>query len=320
MQSKTTTMGCTHSSNANAKQVTSITISSPSSKKRIAVIGASGFVGGATLKSLVDRHSSNVEIYAGVRDPSRFQDMKGVTPIKADLNNKDKLITLLKDFDRAFIVTPGHADRTKLAINGLEAAEEAGVEFVAVVSVLTSGTNSIFGEQFAPIEAKAKSLRIPTSILRLPLFIDNNWLNADSIKGQGTFYDPRDPTKKHTAVVVSDVGKAAADILTSPEKHAYTTYKLVAPAFNLNDLAAAFTSSLGKKITVTTVPYDAAKEAFMGNGFPEWQVDGILELFKYIDTDSELTNETNTGDIVSITGEKATAVTEWTKQVAAGFK
>ena len=99
-------MGCTHSSNANANQVTSITVSSPSAKKRVVVIGASGFVGGATLKSLVDRHSSNVEIYAGVRDPSKFQDMPGVTPIKADLNNKTELTTLLKDFDRAFIVTP----------------------------------------------------------------------------------------------------------------------------------------------------------------------------------------------------------------------
>lgn len=313
-------MGCTHSSNANTNKVSSINVSSPCTKKRVIVVGASGFVGSATLKSLVDRHSSNVEIFAGVRDPTKFQDMPGVTPSKADLNNKAELVTLLKDFDRAFIVTPGHVDRTKLAINGLEAAEEAGLEFVAVVSVLTSGTNSIFGKQFAPIEAKAKDLNIPTSILRLPLFIDNNWLNADSIKGQGTFYDPRDPTKKHTAVAVSDVGKAAADILASPKKHVNTTYKLVGPAFNLNDLSDAFTSTLGKKITVTTVPYDAAKEAFMGNGFPEWQVDGILELFKYIDNDSELTNEKNTGDIASITGEKATTVHEWTKQVAAGFK
>ena len=58
----------------------------------------------------------------------------------------------------------------------------------------------------------------------------------------------------------------------------------------------------------------------MGNGFPEWQVDGILELFKYIDNENDLTNEKNTGDIASITGDKATSITEWTKQVAAGFK
>ena len=310
-------MGCTHSTNANANQMGTVTASQ--SPKRVIVVGASGFVGKATLNSLVDRHSSNLKIYAGVRDPSNFDDMAGVTAVKADLNNKSELTALLKDFDRAFIVTPGHADRTNLAINGLEAAEDAGIEFVAVVSVLTSGTDSIFGKQFAPIEAKAKALNIPTSILRLPLFIDNNWLNADSIKGQGTFYDPRDPTKKHTAVVVADIGKAAADVLASSEKHGNTAYKLVSPPFSLNDLAAAFTSALGKKITVTTVPYDAAKEAFMGNGFPEWQVDGILELFHYIDDGSALTNEKDTGDIAKITGEKATSVTEWTKQVAGGF-
>ena len=310
-------MGCTHSTNANANQMGTVTASQ--SPKRVIVVGASAFVGKATLNSLVDRHSSTLKIYAGVRDPSKFEDMAGVTPVKADLNNKSELTALLKDFDRAFIVTPGHADRTKLAINGLEAAEDAGIEFVAVVSVLTSGTDSIFGKQFAPIEAKAKALNIPTSILRLPLFIDNNWLNADSIKGQGTFYDPRDPTKKHSAVVVADIGKAAADVLASPEKHVNTTYKLVSPPFSLNDLADAFTSALGKKITVTTVPYDVAKEAFMGNGFPEWQVDGILELFHYIDEESTLTNEKNTGDIAKITGEKATSVTAWTKQVAGGF-
>ncbi len=29
----------------------------------------------------------------------------------------------------------------------------------------------------------------------------------------------------------------------------------------------------------------------MGMGFPEWQVDGIMDLYKYIDEDSEVTNE-----------------------------
>ena len=178
----TTTMGCTHSTNANANQMGTVTASQ--SPKRVIVVGASGFVGKATLNSLVDRHSSTLKIYAGVRDPSKFEDMAGVTPVKADLNNKSELTALLKDFDRAFIVTPGHADRTKLAINGLEAAEDAGIEFVAVVSVLTSGTDSIFGKQFAPIEAKAKALNIPTSILRLPLFIDNNWSMLTASKGR----------------------------------------------------------------------------------------------------------------------------------------
>jgi len=301
-------MGCTQSSIGN------------NSPAKVIVVGASGFIGKATLTSLVARHSSSVKVFAGVRDPSKFEAMEGVTPIKADLNNKAELTTLLKDFDRVFIVTPGHEDRTKLAINGLEAANDAAVSFVAVVSVLTSGTDSIFGRQFKPVESKAKTLSVPYSIVRLPLFVDNNWLNKDSIVGQSTFYDPRDPTKKHTAVVVSDVGKAAADILAYPDKHAGKTYKLVSPPFSMNDLAEAFSTALDKKVSVTTVPYDAAREAFLGFDFQEWQVDGILELFKYIDEDSPITNEANTGDIATITGEKATTVQEWTEQNAAGFK
>jgi len=287
---------------------------------KVIIIGASGFIGQATLTSLVERHSSEVDIYAGARDPSKAKVIDGVTTVKADLGNKDELTETLKEFDRVFIVTPGHEDRTKLATNGLEAAKAAGVKFIAVVSVLTSGTDSIFGKQFAPIEDTTKQIGIPYSILRLPLFIDNNWLSKDSIVGQSTFYDPRDPTKKHTAAVVSDIGKAAADILASPEKHANTMYKLVSPAYCLNDLADAFTSNLDKTVTVTTVPYDAAKESFLGFGFPEWQVDGMLELFHYIDEDSAVTNEKNINDLETITGEKATTVQEWAKQVAPGFK
>lgn len=313
-------MGCNQSIEAsNSANMVNIS-SNPSLRPKVIVIGASGFVGQATLSSLVERHSSQLDLYAGVRDPSKAAVVDGVTAVKADLGNKTELIDVLKDYDRVFIVTPGHEDRTTLAINGLKAAEAAKVEFVTIVSVLTSGTDSIFGKQFAPIEAMAKKISIPYSILRLPLFIDNNWLNKDSIIDHNTFYDPRDPTKKHTAVVVSDIGKAAADILASPQKHTNTTYKLVSPSFSLKDLADAFTSSLGKTVTVTTVSYDDAKEAFLGFGFPEWQVDGILELFHYIDEDSSSTNEKNTDDIANITGEKAITVQEWAKQVAPGFK
>jgi uncharacterized protein YbjT (DUF2867 family) len=102
---------------------------------------------------------------------------------------------------------------------------------------------------------------------------------------------------------VGDVGKAVADIMADPSNHAGKTYKLVSPAFSLNDMAAAFSKTLGKEVKATTVPYDAAKEAFMGMGFPEWQTDGILELYKYIDEESPVTNESEIGDIELITGE-----------------
>ena len=238
------------------------------------------------------------------------------------MGDKDALSTTLREgaYDSVFLVVPGHEDRTSLTINALEAAKDAATKFVLVLSVLTSGTDTIFGRQFKTIEETTKSIGVNHAIIRLPLFMDNNYANVGSIKDQATFYDPRDPSKLHTPVAVGDVGKAAADILANPNKHSGKTYKLVSPPYSLNDMAAAFTTSLGKEIKPTTVSYEACKEAFMGMGFPEWQTDGIIELFKLINEDSDITNERDISDIEAITGEKATTIEDWVEQNLPAFK
>lgn len=291
------------------------------STQKVIVVGASGYVGKATLAALTARHSNQVQVFAGVRNPEKFDAMEKVTTVAADMGDKAALTQTLKGFDSVYLVVPGHENRTQLAINGLQAAKQAGVNFVLVLSVATAGTDSIFGQQFAPIEVTAKTIGINYAIVRLPLFIDNNWAHVGSIKGHDapTFYDPRDPTKRHTPVAVSDVGKASADILANPAKHHGKTYTLVAPAFSLNDVAAAFSKALGKKVTHTQVGYKDAKDAFMGMGFPEWQVDGIMEVYHYIDNDSPLTNVKHVGDIEAITGEKPLSMEAWVAQNAAGF-
>ena len=292
----------------------------PSHPKTI-VVGASGYIGKAALSALASRHAGKVETYAGVRDPSKFDShVEGVKVVSADMADKDSLTKALAEYDRVFLVVPGHEQRTELATNGIEAAKAAKIKFLLVLSVLTSGTDSIFGKQFEPIERQAKESGIDYAIIRLPLFIDNNFAKAGSIKGQGTFYDPRDPTKLHTPVAVADVGKAAADILVDPTSHVGKTYKLVMPAFSLNDLAAAFTKCLGREITHTRVTYKVTKETFMGAGLPEWQVDGIMELYRYIDEGNPIMNEADPGDIARITGEEAMTVEQWVEQNAFAFK
>jgi hypothetical protein len=120
-----------------------------------------------------------------------------------------------------------------------------------------------------------------------------------------------DLTKPFTPVTVSDAGKAGADILAQPsDPHNGKTYKLVMPATTLTDLAAAFTKSLGKTVTPTTVPYPVCKEAFMGMGFPDWQTDGILELFQLIDAERPVANIADTGDYTKIAGEAPMTVEE----------
>jgi uncharacterized protein YbjT (DUF2867 family) len=110
--------------------------------------------------------------------------MENVRAVKAGMGDKDALTTALKGFDTAFLVIPGHEQRTELGINAIKAAKEAGVKFVVVLSVVTCGADSIFGKQFDPIEEKTKeNFGAAYAIVRLPLFMDNNYAHA---KGDST--------------------------------------------------------------------------------------------------------------------------------------
>ncbi|KAL7571914.1 hypothetical protein ACA910_006551 [Epithemia clementina (nom. ined.)] len=311
-------MGNRHSNNHNQNQ------NHNHNPSKVLVLGASGYVGKATLSHLVSRHGNKLQIFAGVRDPVKFGAIDGVQVIQADMGSSQKdLAAALRDFDSVYVVTPGSEDRAKLALNAIHAAKDAGVKYTLVLSVLTADlTDTIFGKQFTPVEKEIKTIGLKSyGIVRLPLFMDNFYAAAQSIKEQGTMYDPRNPNKVFTPIAVQDVGKASADILANPKAHHNKTYKLVMPSFTLQQLVQAFGETLKKPINVTTVPYPAAKEAFMGLGFPEWQVDGIFDLFHLIDEDSRVTNETNhTSDFTKITGEKPMTMTEWVQANAAGFQ
>lgn len=80
-------------------------------------------------------------------------------------------------------------------------------------------TDTIFGKQFTEIEEAVRSSDIDFTILRLPLFIDNNWGNTETIKQESAIYGPADPSKLFCTVAVQDVGKVAANILLDPQKH-----------------------------------------------------------------------------------------------------
>eukprot|EP00730_Choanoeca_flexa_P020462 TRINITY_DN9993_c0_g1_i1.p3 TRINITY_DN9993_c0_g1~~TRINITY_DN9993_c0_g1_i1.p3 ORF type:complete len:115 (+),score=20.03 TRINITY_DN9993_c0_g1_i1:1221-1565(+) len=63
-------------------------------------------------------------------------------------------------------------------------------------------------------------------IISLPFFTDNFFGNQQPIKEQGKMYTPAKPDAAFTPIAVQDVGLAAANILTNPEKHQNKTYNV----------------------------------------------------------------------------------------------
>ena len=79
--------------------------------------------------------------------------------------------------DVVYIITPGHADRSALVGAGADAAKAAGVSHIVVVSVpsVVAADALIFKGQFEEIEAKVTGAGLRYTLLRVPMFFENQW-------------------------------------------------------------------------------------------------------------------------------------------------
>ena len=293
-------------------------------KPVVFVIGASGNIGAATVAALSAKYADQVEIRAGVRNPDKADKLKSlanVTIVQASMGDKENLTAVLKGVDVLYIVTPTSENRAQLAIATAEAAKTAGVKHLGVVSVTTAGLpNVLYGRQFGEIESTIGQLSVPYTFVRLPYFAENLWASKATIAGQGTIITPADPTKPFGLVTAEDAGEAGAAILVNPAKHAGKTYDLISDVVTYNDIVSSFSKALGKKIKYTRVPYEAAKQGFVGAGFPEWQVDGFFEVLKLIDNDvAEANPISDLSAYETLTGRKPTTADEWITKNAPGF-
>jgi NAD(P)H dehydrogenase (quinone) len=258
---------------------------------KIVVIGASGYVGTATVSQLVAQSSSN-EVIAVIRDPSKqaAKDLvsKGATVVAGDMADPTSLDSTLSGADAVYIVVPGHIDRTNLGNNALEACKRAKVGFVLMLSVATAEMKGqIFADQFKPLEEATIASGLNYGIVRLPMFLDNIGAQLKGLfEGGNQFYTPIESLKQGNSVSVADVGEASAKILLNPAVHTGKTYNLCGNASTEADMAAALSKALGKTIEHVQVPYEGAKQAFMGMGFPEWQTDGVIELMKNVNEEA----------------------------------
>ena len=213
---------------------------------------------------------------------------KGAKVIPGDMADPSTLSAPLAGADAAYIVVPGHIDRTNLSLNALEACKTAKVGFVLMLSLCSADSKGeIFADQFTPLEDATKASGLKHCIVRLPMFLENIGAQVGAIKDNGQFYTPLEPSKPYNSVSVGDVGEICANILLSAKDstHDGKTYNVVGQSTTETDVAMGLTKAAGKTVEHVQVPYDACKQSFMGMGFPEWQTDGIIQLFKAINDD-----------------------------------
>jgi len=291
-------------------------------KPVVFVIGASGKIGLATVQSLSSKYADQLDIRAGVRNPAKADKLKvlqGVTVVQATQGD-GKLVETFAGVTALFIVTPPSENRAELAIKTAEAAKKAGVKHLVAVSVPIATLT--IGKQFTQLEETISTMGVPYTIIRLPFFIDNYIeFNFETIQKMSTIITPVDPTKPYVTVAAIDGGRAAAAILADVSTHVNKTYTIVSDRHSYGDLAKVFSEALGKEVTITNITYEDVEKAMLAVGTLEpWQVEGLLEIYKAIDSGSPSVAQQNQSDFKDITGEEPTSLKDWVVNLVPLFK
>lgn len=186
----------------------------------ILITGATGNVGAATMKSLLEK---GISIRAGVRNPDTYPKTEGVFPVQFDFEQPSTFQNALLGIRKVFLMRPPAIANPKAGINPfVDAAVKAGVEHIVFLSLLGVEHN-----RFVPhraIEDHIVSKGIPYTFLRAGFFMQNlDTTHRAEIRESNELFIPAGKGKT-SFVDVRDLGAVGALALleSRPEKKAYS--------------------------------------------------------------------------------------------------
>jgi hypothetical protein len=142
-----------------------------------------------------------------------------------------------------------------------------------------------------------------------------------TVKTESTVFGPANPDAVFSTIAISDIGKVSAAILANPKPYANKTIRISTKSMTHTDLAKALTRALGREIKYIQGTYSATKEAYLKFGFPEWQVEGGIGVYKLINIGSPAMNDPDGPALFkTITGADPLSLEQWVATVAGAFK
>ena len=288
--------------------------------EKILVLGPTGNVGSALIPRLT---AMGADVRVLVRDepsePTKGQALKdaGVEVFYGDLNNLETLHQAFEEVAKVFLLTTPGPNGGAMASNAISAARQSGNPHVVNLSVAkaTPEHPSRFGREHGETEIELTESGLPYTFVRAIYFMQNTLPAAQTIASQGTIYMPM-KNGKVGMIDARDVAEAVAMVLTS-DGHEGKSYVLTGPdSMSIQDVAESLSKVLEKEVKYVDVPPEAAREAMLGMGMPEWIADGILELAAAL---GEGLGDYTTDDFEQLTGHQANSYETFARDFAAVF-
>lgn len=247
----------------------------------IAVVGATGNTGAATVKELVALGEDPLCI---VRNSDKAKKVLGADAktAVAEITDRPALEKALKGVKSLFIVTGHNPQSGDQQINILEAAKAAGVEFVVKVSggraVVKPDSASVVGRGHYAVEEAIKKSGLGWCILSPGLFMQNMFAQAQSIHADGKIVQPFPKDLPLAFVDVRDTAALGARVLRDPSAHAGKVHVFTGALTNFEAFAKDFSEVLGKPVTYVGVTIEQSEAAMKARGMPDWLVEHLVAI------------------------------------------
>jgi NAD(P)H dehydrogenase (quinone) len=280
---------------------------------KILVTGATGFLGGTTLRLLLDQVPA--ERLAGLaRDPARAAGLaeKGVEIRQGDYFDYESLEKAFAGAERLMLVaTHAFTDRNAQHFNAITAAARAGVRHIVFTTIQRNDDldirqigvtdSDIFAEQ-----ALAAS-GLTYTVLRHPIFLEQlgAYIGADAYE-TGVRVPPGDGTV--APALRRDLAAANVAVLTQ-DGHENKTYTLTGsePA-SFRDIAGALTEIHGSPVPYVPIGAEEYIDGFVRQGFPR-------EIAEFLHSWTRGVNlgqfSESTGDLERLIGYRPTSYREF---------
>lgn len=219
------------------------------------VTAASGHLGRLVVDALLERGVAASDIVAGVRTPSKVDDLaaRGIGVVELDYSRPDTLAPALEGVDRVLLISGTDADRVAGHRNVIEAARTAGVERLVYTSApRVDEVDYALGADHKATEEALAASGLSATVLRHNWYTEN-YLDAVARAAQTGEIVAAVGDARVASASRRDYAEAAALALTTDELAGRTLELGGDVAWTYDDLAAAATEVLGRPVTYTAV-------------------------------------------------------------------
>jgi uncharacterized protein YbjT (DUF2867 family) len=229
----------------------------------ILITTPSGKVGSEVAGQLLEQgHSVRLGAHTVEKAQGAFPQAE-VVPF--DFADEAKVRAALVGVEALYLASPGDA-RAEPVKRVIDLAKEAGVERIVRLSAMGVEHSA---NPLREVEQHLEASGLQYTLLRPNWFMQNySTSNAESIRTQGTFYEPSEDGKTGF-IDARDIAAVAAKAMTEHGHHAQAYALTGGRAYDRYEVAAAISQATGKAVTYQPVSEAQFQEGMTTAGVPK---------------------------------------------------